>query len=476
MGAGLGSSLLFKLPAGLRAASSSPLKMGADGKENWTKELATTLRLAGPIVLGNLGQILIGVVDTLMIGRIGVVPLGAAAFVNNVFVIPLVTLMGVLAAVTILVSQATGAGDERRVGRHMRHGLGLSVAVSIGVGLVMVGNGFFLDRYGQEPEVVDASRVYYWLIVGSLLPALVYHCLKSVWEGLGWSNPPMIVLLSGIGLNIVLNWVFIFGNLGAPALGLVGAGVATLLARTAVMLAMFVLTVRARRMQRFLPKRWLSGFELESFRSMLKLGLPMGAQHLFEVGAFAGAGIMIGWLSKEDLAAHQIAMSCAAMAFMIPLGVSISCGIRVGEAFGGQQFERIRLIYLSTLGFTFFQTVVSALVFLLGGVWLAQQFVESEVVVGLAASLFVVMGLFQIFDGAQVVSLGALRGMSDVNVPMVITFVAYWVIALPVGYWFGFGAELGSVGVWIGLAVGLLAAALALFARLRQGLGRNRRI
>ena len=427
-----------------------------------------TLRLAGPIVLGNLGQILIGVVDTLMIGRIGVVPLGASAFVNNVFVIPLVALMGVLAAVTILVSQAKGAGDERSVGRHMRHGLAMSILVSLVTCALMVGNGFLLDHYGQEPEVVEASRTYYWLIVASLVPALVYHCFKCAWEGLGWSNPPMVVLLSGIGLNIFLNWVFIFGNLGAPELGLVGAGIATLIARFAVMVAMLALTLRARRMQRFLPKRWLSGFSFASFASMLRLGLPMGAQHLFEVGAFAGAGIIIGWLSKEDLAAHQIAMSCAAMAFMIPLGISISCGIRVGEAYGAKQLRRIRAIYFSTLGFTIFQTVVSAIFFLLAGAWLAGLFIGDGEVVHLAASIFVVVGLFQIFDGAQVVSLGALRGMSDVNVPMLITFVSYWIIALPLGYWLGFELERGSVGVWVGLAIGLFLAASALFLRLNN--------
>lgn len=447
--------------------------MGGEGRENWACELRATLRLAGPIVLGNLGQILIGVVDTLMIGKLGVVPLGAAAFVNNVFVIPLITLMGLLAAVTILVSQANGARDGRQVGRHIRHGLCLSVVLSFLTCLAMLGNGFFLDHYGQAPEVVEASRSYYWLVVASLFPALVYHCLKSVWEGLGWSNPPMLVLLSGIGLNVFLNWVFIFGKLGVPELGLVGAGLATLIARFGIVLAMFILTVRAKRMKPFLPRRWLSGFELRSFKAMLRLGLPMGAQHLFEVGAFAGAGIMIGWLGKEDLAAHQIAMSCAAMAFMIPLGVSISCGIRVGDAFGGKRFGRIRTIYLSTLSFTFLQTSVSALFFLIGGAWLSELFIGDAEVVSIAASIFVVVGLFQIFDGAQVVTLGALRGMSDVNAPMVITFIAYWVVALPVGYWIGIGFDEGSVGVWSGLAVGLLGAALALFARLRKRLQAN---
>ncbi len=444
--------------------------MGGETAGSWASELKVTLWLAGPIVLGNLGQILIGVVDTLMIGQIGVAPLGAAAFVNNIFVIPLVALMGVLAAVTVMVSQSKGAGDKRQVGRHVRHGLALAVLVSlVAIGLLAV-NALFLGRFGQEPVVVEAARGYYWLIVLSLLPALFYHCLKSVWEGLGWSQTPMVVLLCGIGLNIVLNWLLIFGVMGFPRLGLLGAGWATLIARTAVAAAMFFLTLKAKRFEGLLPLRWLSGYEWPEFRRMLRLGLPMGAQHLFEVGAFAGAGIMVGWIGKEALAAHQIAMSCAAMSFMIPLGVSIACGIRVGAAMGAGDRAGVKLIYSSTFWFTLLQTIGSALVFLIGGEWLARQFVENEAVIRAAAAIFVVVGLFQIFDGAQVACLGALRGMSDVTVPMWITFGTYWVVALPAGYWFGFTMGFGAVGVWCGLALGLLLAAGLLWGRLRNRL------
>lgn len=442
--------------------------MGADLTGDWKIELKTTLRLAGPIVLGNIGQILIGVVDTMMIGRIGVVPLGAAAFVNNLFIVPLVTMMGLLAAVTVLVSQSKGAGDKRHVGRHIRHGLAMTFVVSLACCGLMFGNGYFLDSYGQVNEVVEASRIYYWLVVASLFPALLYHCLKSVWEGLGWSQPPMLVLLGGIGLNVFLNWVLIFGKFGLPEMGLVGAGWATLIARSLIAIVMFGLTLRAKRLAELLPLRWFSGYEWASFAQMLKLGLPMAAQHLFEVGAFAGAGIMVGWIGKEALAAHQIALSCAAMSFMIPLGVSIASGIRVGAAFGAGDKAGIRLIHKTTFGFTFFQTLCSALVFLLAGEWFAGQFVDDAAVIAAAGSIFVVVGLFQIFDGAQVAVLGALRGMSDVNVPMLITFLTYWVVALPLGYVLGFWLEWRAVGVWMGLAFGLLAAAALLHWRLRR--------
>lgn len=419
-------------------------------------------------MLGNLGQILIGVVDTLMIGQIGVTPLGAAAFVNNLFVIPLVSLMGLLAAVTVLVSQSKGAGDNRQVGRHIRHGLLLTVVVVVGTIGLMAGNSLFLDHYGQDQAVVEASRGYYWLVVLSLFPALFYHCLKSVWEGLGWSQVPMLILLSGIGLNVFLNWLLIFGALGFPELGLMGAGWATLIARTVIALVMFGFTLKAKRFEGLLPRRWLSGYEWPEFSRMLKLGLPMGAQHLFEVGAFAGAGIMVGWIGKEALAAHQIAMSCAAMSFMIPLGVSIACGIRVGAAYGSGDRGGMKRIYSTAFWFTLVQTIGSALFFLVAGGWLAGQFVDNASVIAAAAAIFVVVGLFQIFDGAQVACLGALRGMSDVTVPMWITFLTYWVLALPTGYLFGFVFEFGAVGVWSGLALGLLSAAVLLWMRLRS--------
>lgn len=434
----------------------------------WSVYLKPTLVLAWPIVVGNIGQILIGVVDTLMIGRVGVTELGAAAFVNNLLLIPLVTLMGLLSAVTVLLAQAKGEQDPRKVGRHIKHALAMAVGVSLLALGGLAANAWLLDHYGQEAEVVTASRDYYWLVIVSLVPALFYHCLKSVSEGLGWSNPPMLILLSGIGLNIALNWVFIFGNLGAPEMGLEGAGVATLIARTAIGLGILAFVLKAPRFRGVLPLSWWRRYEWAGFAALLKLGVPTAAQHLFEVGAFAGAGIIVGWISTEALAAHQIALSCAGMAFMIPLGVSIACGIRVGEAFGAKDFRKIRGVFGWGLGFTFLQTLVSASVFLLLGDVLAGWFVEDAAVVGAATSIFLVVGLFQIFDGAQVTCLGALRGMSDVTVPMWMTFVAYWGIALPVGYLLGIRLGYGADGVWAGLAAGLCCAAVSLAIRVRS--------
>lgn len=422
--------------------------------------------MAGPIVAGNVGQIFIGVVDTLMIGRVGVTELGASAFVNNLFWFPMVTLMGLLAAVPVLVSRAKGARDSRLVGRYVKHALLLTLIIVTGVTGLLAINSYFLNGYGQPDEVIAAAHGYYGLIVASLLPALLYQCLKCVSEGLGWSRAPMIVLLLGISLNAFLNWIFIFGNLGVSPMGLEGAGLATLISRWVIVAVLFVYILKTERYYAYLPLSWFRRYELGEFVNILKVGLPTAGQHLFEVGAFTGAGIMVGWLSKEALAANQIALSCASLAFMVPLGISVACGIRVGDAFGSGAFSRISVICKASLGFTLVQTMVTAACFLLFGGFLAGLFVEDETVIEQVVAIFVVVGFFQVFDGTQVTCLGALRGMLDVNVPTGITFVAYWVVALPLGYAFGFPLGFGVVGVWIGLASGLAFAAVCLSLRL----------
>lgn len=432
----------------------------------WIRELGLTLRLAGPIAAGNVGQLLIGVVDTLMIGRVGVAELGAVAFVNTLFLIPQVACMGLLASVPVLVSQAKGADQVRDVGRHIKRGMALALAVSALVTALLAANALWLDRYGQEPEVVAVSRNYYWLIVASLVPTLVYQCLKGASEGLGWSKPPMIALLSGVALNAVLNWLLIFGELGFPELGLEGAGWATLIARWAIGGAMVAFVLRSARFRPYLPRSWLRRYGWAGFRPLLRIGLPTAAQHLFEVGAFAGSAIIVGWISKEALAGHQVAITVASVAFMVPLGLSIATGIRAGEALGSRAYERLRAICFSSVAFSVVQTATVGLALLVFSRQIAEAFVADAVVAEIAASLLVVVALFQVVDGAQVASIGALRGISDVNVPMGIAFVAYWLVALPAAYGFGIAAGRGAAGVWIGLAVGLGFAALGLVARL----------
>jgi MATE family multidrug resistance protein len=281
----------------------------------------------------------------------------------------------------------------------------------------------------------------------------------------------MFIMLASVALNAVLNWIFIFGHLGAPALGLTGAGVSTLISRAAGALVIFVWLRRDPRVREAWPHRWFGGYSRAYFGEMLHLGMPAAGMLLFEVTAFAFSGIMMGWLGAVSLAAHQISISCASTAFMFPLGLSMAVGISVSHVVGSGERERLRPIAFGSLWLGIGIMAIFALVFGLGGRVVAGWFVKDVAVVMLAAQLLLVGAFFQMLDGVQVIAAHLLRAISDVKVPTVITLVAYWGIALPLGYLIGIRGALGGIGVWLGIASGLAFAAVFLtvrFARLTR--------
>lgn len=434
----------------------------------WFREVRPTSALAVPIVSGMVGQTLMGLADTLMVGRVGVVPLAAAAIVNAIAHLPLVFAIGLLSAVSVLVSQAYGAEQEREAGEVLKHGL---VVAAITGALTVVGLAIlssWLHLFGQPIEVIRASTTYLILFGASMLPALLAHTSKLFSEALNRPWKPTIILLGGVLLNVLLNWILIYGNLGAPALGLEGAGWATLIARSATAVWLLVYVFRSSPLRIFHPLRWTSAFSRERFRNLLALGVPVGAQHFLEVSAFAFAALMMGWINAEAIASHQIAISCAATTFMFGLGLGMAVCIRVGHVWGAGQFSRMRRIGFVGVGMAATIMGMFGVVFITLGEPLARLFVTDTAVVKLTAQLFFVAALFQVVDGIQVVAISALRGLGDVRVPALIAVLAYWVIAVPVGYGLAFIVELGAVGIWLGLATGLGAAAFSLSWRFYQ--------
>ncbi|MGC3959727.1 MAG: MATE family efflux transporter [Verrucomicrobiota bacterium] len=434
----------------------------------WRREVRPTVALALPIVAGMLSQTLMGLVDAIMVGHVGVVPLAAASFVNAVCHLPLVFGLGLLSCIAVLTSQAYGARKPAEAGEVLRHGLVLSVIIGIVAMLSMFALYPFLDRLGQPPEVVAAAGKFLLLFGASLLPALISHGGKQFSDALNHPWWPTFVMLGGVLLNVFLNWILIYGNWGAPALGLEGAGWATLIARSMMALAMTVYVLRAPTMRAFHPQRWRTAFSVERFRRMLSIGWPIGGQHFFEVSAFTLGAVMMGWISADAIAAHQIAISCAAMTFMSALGIGAATCIRVGHAYGAGQFERTRRIGFSSVAMAATVMSVFGIVFALVGKPIAGLFIGSPSVVALTAQLLIVAAVFQIADGVQVTAISALRGLSDVRVPAMIAVVAYWFVALPIGYGLAFRAQLGAVGMWIGLASGLSAAAAGLAWRFHR--------
>ena len=432
---------------------------------NLLLESRLTLRLALPLMIGQLSQMLLGVADTVMIGHLGVTELAALTFANSLMYVPFVFGMGMLTGVSVFTSNRRGADDAAGARGSCRHGLYLATAL----GLVLFGAGWLvsmrLDVFGQPPEVAARTPEFFLILMGSLVPALASLALKNHADALNRPWPPFWIFLGGVLLNIGLNWVMIYGKLGVPALGLEGAAWATFISRTVILAAMAVWLVRARGLREWVPYRWFRAPDFVDLRRLLSIGMPASFQMVCEVSAFSLAGLIMGRFGPQAMAAHQIAITLAATAFMIPLGLSMALTVRMGEAHGAGETARLRPIAVSGWLLCAGYSLLGAVVFLIFGKWLASLFIQQAEVIALAGSMLVIVGIFQLFDSLQVASSAMLRGLQDARVPALMGFAAYWLVGLPVGAALAFQFDLEAIGVWWGLAAGLGVAALTLGPR-----------
>ena len=433
-----------------------------DPRRFWA-ELARTLALACPIMAGQVGQMLMGLVDTLMVGHVGTSSLAAAAFANCLVNVAFVFGIGVLTSVGVLVSRAHGAGMDQHKRVILRSSIWLSAMVGVIVATVLTLAQPWLSVFRQPETVLDQAKPFIAILSWSLVPALVFISSKTFSEGLSRPLVPALIMYLGVALNVFLNWVFIFGNLGAPALGLVGAGWATLISRIVTMTGtlLFCVRVTGSGFSVLLP----SLLSLSTIHSLLRIGLPVGFQLLSEIGAFAFAAILMGWIGTAALAAHQIAITCAATTFMFPLGIAQAVGVRIGQAVGAGTEELVRVIGFGGLCLSGLIMLFFALVYATLGHSIASAFNSDSAVVSLTSNLLQVAGLFQIADGVQVTAMGGLRGLADVRAPMIMAFIYYWLCAIPIGYIAAFVFGTGAVGIWFGLATGLFIAAITLTIR-----------
>ena len=408
---------------------------------------------------------MMGVVDSLMVGKLGAAPLAAASLGNGLAFILLIIGIGVSLAVTPLVAIAVGAGKFEDCGVYFRQSILVNSILSIVIALAVYFAADLIQYFNQPVEVQIQAKSYMKIIGFSAVPLMFFQTYKQFIEGLSVMRPAMIITLIANLVNAFANWVLIFGNLGFPALELNGAGWATFGSRLFMALALMGFVMNNKFFKQYDVSFHFKNINWPVIKKILSLGLPSGFQYFFEVGAFSFAVVMVGWLGTKQLAAHQIAINLASISFMAVLGISVAGSIRVGNAVGMKDIAETRKagFTASLLGASIM--LVAGVIFILFRNFLPTLYVNDEIVISYASSLLIIAALFQLSDGTQAVGIGILRGLTDVKIPTAITFIAYWIVGLPVGYLLGFTFELGVQGVWIGLLLGLTTSAILLTLR-----------
>lgn len=443
----------------------------------YQSELTDTIRLSVPIIIAQLGVVLMGVTDNLFVGRLlGAVPLGAAGLANSLSFLMSSIGVGGLSVVAALVSRAQNQQDPAAINRLFRAGMRVGILMSFVLGGLSALLAFNFEWFGQTPEVTRLTRNFMLILSVSLLPLLVFVGARQLCDGLRFPRVAMVITLSALLINAGFNYVLIKGIGPFPVLGLMGSALATLLSRTFMAGAMLLYIYRSGRFKHYLQAAYRVLPARAEAWEILRLGIPGGLTFFFEVATFSLAVVIVGWLGEDRLAAHQIAINMASVTYMMATGISSAAAIRVGAAVGRQSREGVWRAGMAAFALSMSFMGVMAILFLTANNWLVTLYIrDNPAVMQIAASLVIIAGFFQLSDGIQVVALGSLRGLSDVNVPTLITLFSYWVVALPLSYVLAFPLRMDATGVWIGLLAGLTIAAVLLtwrFFRLARRVNR----
>ncbi|MEP6260300.1 MAG: MATE family efflux transporter [Gillisia sp.] len=431
----------------------------------YTREFRTNLHIAFPVMLGQLGHVMVGFVDNLMVGQLGAAPLAAISLGNSLVFIALSLGIGFSFAITPLIAEADGSGDLDKGRSYFHHGVILCAATGIILFLMLLLAKPILYHLDQPPEVVALAIPYLEIVALSMIPLMIFQAYKQFADGLSQTKYSMYATLIANVVNIVFNYLLIYGIWIFPRLELEGAAWGTLISR--FFMVWFIWEI-LRRKDKFKAYFVWSKKELLNtaiFKRLLALGFPTALQMFFEVAIFTGTIILAGTLGTNAQAANQIALNLASMTFMIAVGLGVTATIRVGNQKGLKNYSNLRRIAYSTFLLVFVIEAIFAIGFILMKNWLPTIYIDDVEVIVLAAQLLIIAALFQLSDGLQVVILGALRGLQDVKIPTLICFIAYWIIGFPISIYFGREDQMGSMGIWLGLLAGLTASAVLLHYR-----------
>ena len=427
-----------------------------------------------PVILGMLGHTFVQLADNIMVGQLGTAELAAVSLGNSFVFVAMSLGIGFSTAITPLVAEADGAGKKDNAKSALKHGLFLCTIIGISLFGVIYAAKPLMYLMKQSPEVVDLAMPYLDLVAFSLIPLVIFQAFKQFSDGLSETKYPMYATIVANIINIILNYLFIFGSFGFPKMGIVGAAIGTLVSRIIMVIHIWYLLSGKKKFHDYVTNFNFKIIEKKVLKKIFNLGFPSALQMFFEVAIFTGAVWLSGVLGKNAQAANQIALNLSAMTFMFGMGLGVAAMIRVGNQKGLANFTELRRIAKSIFFLTFLVEIFFAVLFLACRNWFPTLYLDvndvanmadnSQVIV-MAAELLLVAAFFQISDGVQVVVLGALRGLQDVKIPTLITFIAYWIIGFPISFYLGLYTELKSTGIWIGLLTGLTASAIMLYLR-----------
>ncbi|MDN6309120.1 MAG: MATE family efflux transporter [Psychroflexus sp.] len=430
----------------------------------YTKEFRKNLHLAFPVMLGQLGHVLVGFVDNIMIGRLGAEPLAAVSLGNTMVFFALFMGIGFSFAITPLIAEADGEGDHVKGRSYFQHGMIMCGVLGVVLFLMLVLSKPILYYLDQPAQVVDLALPYLNIVAFSMIPMMIFQGLKQFADGLSLTKYAMYATIAANLVNVLFNYFLIYGVWIFPRLELEGAAIGTLISRIFMVILLYYILKNRPKLKAFfvLMKRSLSR---KVFSKLLNIGFPTALQMLFEGGIFTASVILAGTLGAKAQAANQIALNLVSMTFMIAVGLGVTATIRVANQKGKKDYLNLRRVADSIFIQTFLISSLFTLGFILFKSFLPTLYIDDAQVVSLAAQLLVIAAIFQLSDGLQVAFLGALRGLQDVKIPTLICFVAYWLIGFPISYFFGTEEYYGSTGIWFGLLAGLTFSAILLYIR-----------
>ena len=440
----------------------------------YTKEFRYNMQLAYPVIIGMLGHTLIGIVDNIMVGKLGSTELAAVSLGNSMIFVAMSLGIGFSTAITPIVAEADAENDTSKIRSVFHHGLFLCAILGFSLfGLVVLAKPI-MELLHQPKEVIALAKPFVDWVAFSLVPLVIYQGYKQFADGLSLTKVSMYAIVMANILHVIINYLLIYGIWIFPKMGILGAALGTVISRIAMVIFMHIILSRKEQLKQYFQNFSFDEIKKEMINKIVNLGFPSAMQMLFEVLLFTAAIWLCGNIGKTSQAANQIALSLASMTFMVAMGLSVVSMIRISNQKGLNDYKQLVIIarsifllaiLIEILFAVMFMALHQVLPYMFLNMEIQSQLLDNQEVIAIAAKLLLVAAVFQISDGIQVVVLGALRGLQDVKIPMYITFVAYWIVGFPVSFYLGNYTSLKAVGVWIGLFAGLTVAAVSLFMR-----------